>query len=174
MFILRFFKKLIFIFIMFFLGFIVGSSSVRADSYTTYDGNIISTALSYFRDVDLPFFSNYVVWRDGDYSYKMFVSDTLSTSGSGFVADSGTIYNWYTSGTYNNTQHYIHSEINNFSLSNNNHYIVYSSLGTYARLERGLNYDKLQIFTLFTVCLFVLIGIIYKFINIKPFGSRKS
>lgn len=156
------------------IGFLIGCSfSVHADSFTTYDGNISSSALSYFRDVDIPFFSDYVVWRDGDYSYKMFVSDSLELNGSGFISDSGTLYNWYTSGNYNNTQHYIHSDISSFSLSNNNHYIVYSSLGTYAKLDKGVNYDKLQLFTLFTSVFFVLIGIIFKHVSIMPFGSSK-
>lgn len=155
-------------------GFLIGYSlSVSADSFSTFDGNISSTALSYFRDVDIPFFSDYVVWRDGDYSYKMFVSDSLELSGSGFIADSGTLYNWYTLGNYNNTQHYIHSDISSFSLTNNNHFIVYSSLGTYAKLDKGGNYDKLQIFILFTAVIFGLIGIIFKCVNIMPFGSSR-
>lgn len=147
------------------------SVSVRADSFTTYDGNLSSTALSYFRDIDIPFFSNYVVFRDSDYSYKMFVSDSLETSGSGFVGGSGTIYNWYTSGNYYNTQHYSHYDINSFTLSNNDHFILYSNLGTYARLERGLEYDKAQLFIIFTACIFCLIGFIFKCINVMPFGN---
>lgn len=174
MFIFRFIKRLFFTIIIFFLGFYLGTLSVSADSFSTYDGNLSATYISYFRDIDLGFFDDYVVWRDGDYSYKMVVSDSLELSGSGFQSGSAKLYEIYLSGNYNNTQHYRQYDINSFSLTNNNHFITYSSLGTYPKLERGLRYDKLQIFTFFIMCIFVLIGIIYKFINIKPFGSRKS
>ena len=157
---------------MFFLGFCIGRRSVKADSFVTYDGNLSSTYTTYFRDIDIGFFDNYVCWRNGDYSYMMFVSDSLELSGSGFTAGAGKLYEFYLTGNYNNTQHYRQSDINSFSLNNNSHFVIYSSLGTYPKLERGLRYDKLQTFTLFTACIFGLIGIIYSCVNIKPFGKR--
>lgn len=170
---LKFIKRLIITILFFLFGFYLGSISVSADSFTAYDGNINSTYINYFRDVDLGFFDDYVVWRDDDYSYKMFVSNDLNVDGSAIVGGTGTVYEIYLSGNYNNTLRYRHYDINNFSLTNSNHYIIYSSIGTYPKLERGLRYDKITLFTIFTACLFVLIGIIYKCINIKPFGSRK-
>ena len=147
--------------------------SVFADSFSVYDGNMSSNALSYFRDIEIPFFYDYVVWRDSDYSYKMFVSDSLEKSNNVYTADSGVLYNWYTSGNYNNVQHFSTSELNSFSLSNSSHLIVYSSIGNAARLERGLDYEKVLLFTLFTACIFVLIGILFKSVKVTPFGSSK-
>lgn len=167
-------KRIFFILLMFFLGLAIGRHSVHADSFFAYDGNLSSTYITYFRDIDIGFFDDYVCWRNGDYSFMMFVSDSLEISGSGFSSGAGKLYEFYLTGNYNNTQHYRQSDINNFTLNNNNHYVIYSSLGTYPKLERSLRYEKLEINLLFTACLFTLIGIIYKCINIKPFGTRKG
>lgn len=163
-------------FIVFFIGFYIGftAQSVKADSYSVYDGNLSSSYASFFANYDIGYWDDYVIWRDGDYSYKMYVSDNLTLNGSTFTASSGRLYNFYYSGNYNTTQHITSQLQDNFTLTNNNHYVIYSSLGNYPKIERGLRYEKITLFTLVLIGVSCLIGIIYKFINIQPFGDSIS
>ena len=167
-------KNLIRVIWLFVGVFFLCATSVSASTYNVYDGNFSSSNATFFANFDIGVFDDYVIWRDTDYSYKMFVSDSLSVSGTTFTADSGRLYNYYSSGQYNTYYHYVSSDETNFVLNNPNHYIIYSSIGTFPKVDRGLRYDKILLFTLITASVFALIGIIFKCVNVMPFGSKGS
>ena len=126
--------------------------TISAATYEVYEGNLSSTQLTYFRDVlgNQSILDNYVVFRDGQYSYEMVIGDieysnnqfTSSTPCKVYSIDTGSGYNSYY--TYNT------SEISNFTLNTNSR-IVYSDLADFPQLEsRG---DRYEILTTVILCI---------------------
>lgn len=138
--------------------------TVSATTYEVYEGNLSSTQLNYFRDnlANVPILDNYVVFRDGQYSYKMVVGD-ISYSNKQFTSsDTCKVYSIDTGSGYNSYYSYNVSTIDNLTL-NTNSYIVYSDLGDFPQLEeRGGRYEVIQTIIISIIGLCMLIrGLLY-------------
>lgn len=139
--------------------------SVSAASYDTYEGSISSSQITYFRDI-LPSTSildNYVVFRDGQYSYQMVVGDLSYSNGVFTLNDTGRIYTINTNSSYNSYYTYSNTDIDSFTLNTNDR-IVYSDLGNYPQLEeRGQRYEVLQTVLISIACVsFIIRNIFYR------------
>ena len=109
------------------------------------DGNISTTYITIYRDIasNIPFNDDYVMFRSGQYEYKMYVGE-LAYSLNQFSGSQLTCYaistnsgSSYSGGTY----HYEISENQSLQL-NCSDILVYSNLGGYPNLyERGDNFE---------------------------------
>lgn len=127
------------------------NAPVLYSSYTPYDSSISSTVITYMSDV-VPKLGNvhYVLFRNGQYGYRLVYAKEMELDGSTFsagdaqyVAYDSRYYSW-TSGSEGS-----------FTLSAGN-YIVYSDLGDYPMLHSDSVYSGLLIlfagvFLLFTI-----------------------
>lgn len=156
-------KRLIFGALFFGLFF-----TTNVSAYSVYpDGTISSTMVNYFDGV-LNNYPNkdYVIWRDSQYVYYCVVGDLIFNN-STYRSSDCDIYSINTYQQYNTTYVLNHSHITDFSLNNNNRYIVYSSLGDMPNLqERGSTYEYQEIFIL------SLFGLYFLVWNILKHGSR--
>ena len=139
--------------------------SVSAATYETYEGNISSTQLTYFRDI-LPgtsILDNYVVFRDGQYSYQMVVGELDYSNGVFTLNEPGRIYTINTNSSYNSYYTYSNTTIDSFTLNVDNS-IVYSDLGEFPQLEeRGQRYEILQTVLIVICCVCVIVRSIFFF-----------
>ena len=133
--------------------------------YDTYPGTISDSYLDYFEGIvqKLPFNVHYVVWRSGAYSYTLAYGEELSLDGSLFTGNCDYVqiyrentndYNstWYT--TSGTQEVYLDAE----SL------FVYSDLGMYSTLERGLGSIEANM-VLFAIGVFFVYGICHSFFD---------
>lgn len=127
----------------------------QAASYTPYDGNPSNTYIQYYKDIlaGLPITENYVVFRSGQYEYKMIVGDIVQNNG---LFTSETECEVYTFSqydtTYNGYYTYSTSTIDSFVLDSENK-IVYSDCGGYPELEeRGAKYEVLTTILIVAIC----------------------
>lgn len=139
--------------------------SVSAATYNTYEGNISSTQLTYFRDIlsGTSILDNYVCFRDGQYSYQMVVGKLTFNNGVFTLDEPGRIYTLDTNGSsYNNYYTYSNATLNDLTLNTSNR-IVYSDLGDYPQLEeRGQRYEILQTILIVICCVcFIVRNIFY-------------
>lgn len=140
-------------------------AAVSAATYDTYDGNISSTQLTYFRDIlaNLKLSDNYVCFRDDQNVYVMVVGDLEYTNGVFSLNDDGRLYKLDNSGSnYNSYYTYSYTTINDFTLETGNK-IVYSDIGNYPQLEeRGQKYEILQTILISIACVcFIVRNIFY-------------
>lgn len=91
----------------------------------------------------LPYGTNYVYWRAGQYQYCLAYSADMELSGSTFTAPEVTIITYTTSTGYNSQATFTADTDSNFTLNAGN-YLVWSDLGDYPILyERGeVDYAK--------------------------------
>lgn len=140
-------------------------TAVSAATYTTYDGNISSTQLTYFRDIlpGIKLTDNYVCFRAEQNVYHMVVGDLEYSNGVFTLNDSGRIYTVDNNGSnYSSYYTYSNATINDFKLNVENK-IVYSDIGNYPQLEeRGQKYESLSLILLSIACVcFVIRSIFY-------------
>lgn len=126
--------------------------TVSAATYDVYEGNLSSTQLTYFRDIlgNQSIMDNYVVFRDGQYTYKMVVGDIVYNNNM-FTSDKECkVYSIDTGSGYNSYYTYNTTTIDSFVLNTNSR-IVYSDLAYFPQLEsRG---DRYEILTTIILCI---------------------
>lgn len=105
----------------------------------------------------LPYGTNYVYWRNGQYEYCLAYSPDLEFDGSRFTSPEVTILTYTTSTGYNSQATFEVSQDTNFVLSPGS-YLVWSDLGDYPTLyERGgEDYAKLACVILCSFALYYL------------------
>lgn len=138
--------------------------SVSAASYEVYEGNLSSTQLTYFRDI-LPSTSildNYVVFRDGQYSYSMVVGKLTYSNGVFTLDEPGRIYTINSNSSYNSYYTYDNTTLDSLTLNTSNK-LVYSDLGGFPQLEeRGQRYEILTTILIVICCVcFIVRNIFY-------------
>lgn len=138
--------------------------SVSAATYDTYEGNISTTQLTYFRDIlgGESILDNYVCFRDDQNSYRMVVGKLEYNNGVFSLKEKGKIYTVNTSGSnYNNYYTYNYANLDSLTLRTNNR-IVYSDIGNFPQLEeRGQRYELLQTIIIVIVCVCIIIRSIF-------------
>lgn len=130
-------------------------TGAQATNYNVYDGNISNTYLQYFRDIlpNISILDSYVLFRNSQYKYILVVGDILYENGTFASNTECTIYTISNETINNGAYQYNVSNIDSFTLTNNNNNIIYSNIGGFPHLEeRGTNYE-----ILITVLLFVFI-----------------
>ena len=144
-------KKYMFVLLAALILITATCGTVSAATYDTYEGNISTTQLTYFRDIlsGQNILDNYVVFRDDQYNYKMVVGDIVYNNYL-FTSDSDCkVYTIETSGNYNSYYTYTITNIDSLVLDTGQR-IVYSDLGDYPQLEeRGA---KFEILTAIILC----------------------
>ncbi len=145
-----------------FCGF---ATVAQAASYEVYDGNPSNTYIQYYKDIlgSVSITENYVVFRSGQYDYKMVVGDIVHNNGL-FTSDKECkVYSFSQADTgYNGYYTYDVFSIDSFVLDSENK-IVYSDLGGYPELEeRGAKYEILTTILIVAICVgFVCRNIFY-------------
>ena len=138
--------------------------TVSATTYEVYEGNLSATQITYFRDIlgGQSILDNYVVFRDGQYSYKMVVGDIVYNNNTFTATETCKVYSINTSSGYNSYYTYNQETIDNLVLTTSNK-IVYSDLGNYPQLEeRGQKYEILQTIILCIAgCCYIIRNIFY-------------
>jgi hypothetical protein len=127
----------------------------QAASYDVYDGSPSNTYIQYYRDLlgSISITDNYVVFRSGQYDYKMVVGEIVHNNGL-FTSDKPCkVYSFtQTENGYNGYYTYNTSSIDSFVLDSENK-IVYSDLGEYPQLEeRGARYEILTTILIVAIC----------------------
>lgn len=91
----------------------------------------------------LPYGTNYVYWRAGQYQYCFAYADDMELSGTTFTASEAVVVTYSTVSGYNSQATFTTATDSNFSLNAGN-YLVWSDLGDYPTLyERGeVDYAK--------------------------------
>lgn len=127
----------------------------QAASYNVYDGNPSNTYIQYYKDIlaGLPITENYVVFRAGQYDYKMVVGDIVQNNGLFTSENECKVYTFSQTDTgYNGYYTYDISTIDSFVLDSENK-IVYSDVGGYPELEeRGAKYEILTTILIVAIC----------------------
>lgn len=127
----------------------------QAASYSVYDGNPNNTYIQYYRDIlsGLPITDNYVVFRAGQYEYKMVVGDIVQNNGLFTSETECKVYTFsQTDSGYSGYYEYDISIIDSLVLDTGNK-IVYSNLGEYPQLEeRGAKYEILTTILIVAIC----------------------
>ena len=134
-----------------------------ADDSVYTQGNISSTYTTIMEDIlqSTKISDDYVYFRSGQYTYTLITGD-LELNGTTFTGSEVDRYTIST-GSYNQTYTYSHSNDTNFRLNAQN-YMVYSNLGFYPTLiERGAMYEYATIILLCIGGLCVLIRPIFEF-----------
>lgn len=131
------------------------ATQAQAASYDVYDGNPSNTYIQYYRDIlaGLPITENYVVFRSGQYDYKMVVGDIVQNNGLFTSESECDVYSFSQADSgYNGYYTYDVSTINSFVLDSENK-IVYSDVGGYPELEeRGAKYEILTTILIVAIC----------------------
>lgn len=120
-------------------------------SYTPYDSSISTSVIAYMSDV-LPKLGNvdYVLFRHGQYSYRLVYADQMEYTGGDFSAATAE-YVAYDSRYYT----WSSGSEGSFTLRPGN-YIVYSNLGAYPMLDAETVHTKLLLFLGAVFFLFVI------------------
>lgn len=131
-----------------------------------YAGTISDTYLEYFRGITekLSPSVHYVVWRSGQYSYTLAYGSNVSLSGDLFVGNCDYVEIYRNASAYS-SDWYVEHGTDSLSLSAGSLFI-YSDLGMYPRLERGLRYGE-EMAVLVAICVatvFVLASRIFDYI----------
>lgn len=118
---------------------------LAASAATIFDGNISTTYITIFRDIaaKLPFDTDYVFFRSGQYEYILVAGD-LEFTGSMFRGSNLTQYILQTDGNYNNTYRFGTVTLDSFNLAPSNN-LVYSNLGSYPDLYQREDYALLGV-----------------------------
>lgn len=138
------------------------SSSTYADLSPTSNNvqNLLSCAMNY----DSFLYSDYVVFQDGQYSYRIVWADKLTVSGSTVSSDSSVEYITYSrnGSNYDYTYVYDYGTDSTFRLSAN-HLIVSNVEGLGARSELYSNFQNLvqsKHFRIFMIALTMVIAFV--------------
>lgn len=127
----------------------------QAASYDVYDGNPNNTYIQYFRDIlsGISITENYVVFRSGQYEYKMVVGDIVQNNGLFTSETECDVYTFsQTDSGYSGYYTYNVSTIDSLVVDSENK-IVYSDLGNYPQLEeRGARYEVLTTILIVAIC----------------------
>ena len=125
---------------------------LAASAATVYEGTISTTYITIFRDIasKLPFTSDYVFFRSGQYEYILVAGD-LEYSGSMFSGSDLTQYILTTNGNYNNNYEFGTVSLNTFNLAPGSA-LVYSNLGSFPDLYDRSDYTLVGIFFAIALC----------------------
>lgn len=138
---------------------------VRSSS-GSYAGTISDTYLDYFRGITEKLKPNehYVVWRSGQYSYTLAYGEDVSLSDGMFIGNCDYVEIYRNSSSYS-TDWYVEHGTDSLALDAEKLFI-YSDLGMFSRLERGLRYgEEMAILFAFGVAtVFVLSSRIFDYI----------
>ncbi len=140
--------------------------SFSASAASTAEGTISSEAKTYFTGVVQKFKNgtDYVCYKQGDYSFVLVSSEDLNISDSIFSCSSGKMYLYNTrtgsSGYY--VPNYSVTDITSFQLTASGSSILYSSLGDYAALIDSKP-SKLLSYILYAIIFGIFLLIILKF-----------
>lgn len=158
-------KKYMFVLVAMLVLITATCGTVSAATYDCYEGNLSTTQLNYYRDIlgNQSILDNYVVFRDGQYTYKMVVGDIVYNNNT-FTSDKECkVFSIDIGSGYNSIYKYNEFTIDSFVL-NTNENIVYSDLGSFPQLEtRG---DRFEILATIIMCIagccFIIRSIFYK------------
>lgn len=135
-----------------------------AAEFTTYNGNISTSILTYFQDIftNVGINDNYVLFRESQYKYILVSGELNYNDGTFTLVDIGKQYSLDVSGnTFNSYYIYSVEDISDFSLITESK-IVYSDLGNFPQLEkRGERFEVLQTVLICAACLFVVVRSIF-------------
>lgn len=138
---------------------------VRAAS-GSYVGTISDTYLDYFRGITEKLKPNehYVVWRSGQYSYTLAYGKNVALSDGMFVGNCDYVEIYRNSSSYS-TDWYVATGSDSLALETDKLF-VYSDLGMFSRLERGLRYGEEMaiLFSFGVATVFVLASRIFDYI----------
>lgn len=154
-------RKIIFVFLF---AVFIFHRCAKAESYDVYYGTISSTYTNIYRDLaeGLAPGDKYVVWRNDENDYVMYVGSELTVDDGTFTGGEGKIYSLSSerwtggSGTsYQTYYDYSFRDIDSLTL-NTNDILVYSSLPGYPILhEGGQAYDSALLFVV--ICALIVI-----------------
>lgn len=131
----------------------------------SYMGTISDTYLDYFSGIveKLKFGEHYLIWRSGQYSYSMAYGSELDVSDKGVFNGQCDIVQIYRDSDSYNSNWYVSSFSDDVSISGE-HLFLYSDLGMYPTLERGLSKYESQAL-LFGVAVAFLFGVVSVLFN---------
>lgn len=103
-------------------------------------GTISETYLDYFRGVveKLPYNSNYVIWKSGEYEYTLAYGEALELDGTRFIGTDCSVVQIYRQSESYNSNWLVRTLTDDVEVSAGNLFI-YSDLGMYPTVERGIN-----------------------------------
>lgn len=124
----------------------------------TYSGTISDTYLSYFEGIveKLKPNENYVIWRSGQYSYKMAWGESLELDGAQFEGTSCNVCTLYRDSNNYNSDWYTEFSTDDVSIGTVSLF-AYSNLGNYSTVKRGLSYGEEMCFLVAFLVLSVFI-----------------
>lgn len=127
----------------FFLCLLLCLSFAFADSYSVYDGTPSSTYVNYLSACMENKSGNYVIWRNGQYEYKLAFGSDLRVADGVFTGsvDMVTLSN---SSSYNSIYQMFFSSDSSFVLNNSNDYIIFSNLENYPDICGGVKSYEVQ------------------------------
>ena len=136
--------------------------SIRSISGAAYNGSISSTYLEYFNGIidRLPWGTNYLIYRAGQYNYMLVYGDALSESDGRFSASEANYINIY---NYNGTEITSGTDSVNVSVGNA---MVYSNIEGYSNSLKGVTHAESVTF-LFVIALILFFNVIKSL-----FGNR--
>lgn len=160
---------LVFAFVFFVAAMLVPVSAFAVD---VDSGTPNSAAMTYLSDVvkGLPPTNDYFLYKSGDYTVTLLYGDDFSLSDSGVVsAQDATMVVYNTRDQqdgYNYTPSVTSQAVSGFQVSTNKYSIVYSNLGSFARLEGT---ERLTL----SYLLYAVIFLIFVFIVFKLLRNRR-
>lgn len=103
-------------------------------------GTISDTYLDYFEGVvqKLPPDEHYVIWKSGDYEYTLAYGDEITENDGSFYGECDTVTIYRDNSSSYNTNWYVERGSDSLSL-NASKLFVYSDLGMYPTIERGVS-----------------------------------
>lgn len=123
--------------------FLLTRSVVFADSYSVYDGTPSSTYVNYLAACMENKSDNYVIWRSGQYEYRLAHGSDLRVA-DGVFTGSVDLVTLSNSSSYNSTYQMYFSSDSSFTLRNSNDYIIFSNLGNYPDICGGVKSYEVQ------------------------------
>lgn len=136
------------------LGVCLSLSMVFADTYTVYSsGTPSNTYVSWLADCMKNRPEDYVIWRDGDYAYKLAYGDLSYVAGS--FSGSVDLVSISVGSGYQTAATMVFSSDSSFVLQNRSGYIVFSSLGGFPDIGGGVKSYEIQAILFAAALLFV-------------------
>lgn len=123
--------------------FFLTRSVAFADSYSVYDGTPSSTYVNYLAACMENKSDNYVIWRSGQYEYKLAFGSDLRVA-DGVFTGSVDLVTLSSSSLYNSTYQMFFSSDSSFTLSNSHDYIIFSNLENYPDICGGVKSYEIQ------------------------------
>lgn len=126
----------------------------------SYSGIISDTYLNYFTGIveKLGYDEHYVIWRSGQYSYSLAYGSDLDCSDGGVFNGKCTVVSVYRDSSSYSSDWYVSTSSDSVSVSADSLFL-YSDLGMYPTVERGLNRYESQAL-LFGVAVAFLFGVV--------------